>query len=297
MTATDASSIDVTVEASPAAAALPTERELQTLRRSASPPPRSRPPSKAMRAARSTGPPRPPTAAHQQAAAAAAATGESGGGDVGEASCFICMESHAPLLVGKACGCSNLAVHECCLERWINYGEHAGAQQFDERLVCSICKEKYRLHYEVISAPPVPQLTRVQLLKRFVAGACWAGLGAGLATLCYGMQVSEAEEDAAYHVAMAALCIYVVITVGAYVYCVHRAENSQAERERSATPTLHFTSVAVDEGGGAVRSGVTADNAAQAASNAVQAASNAHAGAGVMSSSRTPRISRTAEPV
>lgn len=164
-----------------------------------------------------------------------------------KAVCFICMDSDAPLLVGQVCGCSSLAVHRSCLERWVNHGENAGTQQFDERLVCLICKQRYRVAYEVTNTPPSEPTSVLARLGAALVCAMWLGVGAGLATLCYNMQKNVGTESALYSVSMASLCLYTMFSVSMYMFLLQRAESRHDERQKRAVPMLHLMGVAIQD--------------------------------------------------
>jgi uncharacterized membrane protein YidH (DUF202 family) len=160
-----------------------------------------------------------------------------------EDNCFICMDSAPPLLVGKICDCSSLAVHRTCLEDWINHSAHAHAE-LSQRMVCAICKVQYRLPYEVMTSEVPPSKPRNKAVCTTLM-VLWLAVGAALAGLCYWLQVRETVTSLSYRAVMAILCIYAVASILMYVYLLSKVELAMDERKAAERPRISF--VHVDE--------------------------------------------------
>lgn len=64
--------------------------------------------------------------------------------------CYICFDDEAPLLVGTICQCRTLAVHRSCLEAYLNTNDQKRKLPIDQRLRCSVCRQRYKLGYSVV---------------------------------------------------------------------------------------------------------------------------------------------------
>mmetsp|Transcript_19132 Transcript_19132/g.49403 ORF Transcript_19132/g.49403 Transcript_19132/m.49403 type:complete len:266 (-) Transcript_19132:175-972(-) len=165
--------------------------------------------------------------------------------------CFICLESSAPLQVGTICACSSMAVHLQCLENYLNHSYSKRTRSVENRLVCSICKEPYRLNYEATMVDEVPSDNtvhnwRIPVLVRAVGAGAWLALGSWLVVLSFKLNneaIAVSHDPSATYIALiSAVCIYLVISSAMYIRCLQvHARGSSASQNASDPPTaIHF---------------------------------------------------------
>jgi hypothetical protein len=161
--------------------------------------------------------------------------------------CYICLDDAPPLLVGSVCDCKHTGVHECCLENWINHSTNPRVrEELAARMSCGICMQPYRMPYELTPAQlSTGTFSRRTLIRLFVVAIIWLGLGAGIATACYEVQIVEirkgGKNSPRYSALMTCLCIYAMVSIGSYVYVLSKLENMRTERERAVRERIHFT--------------------------------------------------------
>ncbi|KAJ1639314.1 hypothetical protein T492DRAFT_899402 [Pavlovales sp. CCMP2436] len=163
-----------------------------------------------------------------------------------DSSCFICMEATRERLhVGRVCDCSKLAVHQHCLEDWINHSTHAATRGLGSRLECNICKHEYRLPYEMTTGSG-EHFSRRVLWRFFLAAVAWCVIDAGFEYLAFDASKAVFPDIAVYHVALVLVCLYSIITLAVYIYVLSRYDKGVEARERGMRPRVKFTSGLVE---------------------------------------------------
>mmetsp|Transcript_11072 Transcript_11072/g.28984 ORF Transcript_11072/g.28984 Transcript_11072/m.28984 type:complete len:299 (+) Transcript_11072:112-1008(+) len=182
-----------------------------------------------------------------------------------DSSCFICMEATRERLhVGRVCDCSTLAVHQHCLEDWINHSTRAATSGLVSRLECNICKHEYRLPYE-LTTDSGGHYSKLMICQFSVAATVWCGIGAGFGYFAFTAQKSF-PGTVLYLVAMVLVCVYAIITLAVYIYMLSRYEKEVLAHKRRMRPRVKFTSGVVESTLPIV---ATADTAASTSPGAV----------------------------
>lgn len=103
------------------------------------------------------------------------------------ASCFICLEgdeeSQQPLITG-ICACKELHVHADCLESMVNTGTR-GAQKLQERLLCPVCREPYKVGFQARRVETESRNTRRTMLLRLARATLAMSCAVQFAAVCY----------------------------------------------------------------------------------------------------------------